>query len=271
MKTKLQLIVIGVAMLAGTTNAQQVQIDSLDSNGELTWTAPSGSVCSVEWTDDLVPSADWRQDWGELKNISCTNDTQTAQVPMFFRVTCWTNGLFWNVETGNRATLSATNAFGQCWTQNVEVVGTLEVPALPYNSYLLSKTENIYDELNPPVDISGNSLVRYRRSTDTAVLEVADFEREYIIYTNAPIGTTWAYEDYNGNTWSATIETNETISVPAGTFSCQRYRKTLVGSMHPKPWIDIWFEPKGGVRKVHFYLLSNPAAAPSVYELLSTE
>ena len=270
MKTVIMIAVAGLAMFTNGVWAQQVEISSLDSNGQISWTAPSGSVCSVEWASGLAPSPTWRQDWDGQRNILCTNGAGTVEVPMFFRVNCWTNGLLWHYRMGNTGVLGVTNAYGQCWTQRVTNAGSLDLPAVSSERFSLVWWENTYDESNPPVGLFPDRS-NFRRSTDMAVLELADFEREYTIYTNAPVGTTWTYQDSNGYDWEATIETNETITVPAGTFACQRYRKTLIGTSHPTPWIFVWHEPRGGVKKVHNYLLSDLGAAPVVYELLSVE
>ena len=70
---------------------QEVEIQSFGHNGNLTWSGPSGSVCTVEWSGQLTPSPDWRHNWDGLEYIVMSNQTGAATVPMFYRVVCWTN------------------------------------------------------------------------------------------------------------------------------------------------------------------------------------
>ena len=260
MKTVIMMVIAGLVMFASSIWAQVVEISSIDSNGQISWTAPSGSVCSVEWASGLTPSPEWQQDWDKLQSISCPTGEGTAEVPMFFRVNCLTNGLLWNYRRGSVGILGvSTNGYDYSWTQRNTVAGWFDLPAVSSEPFSLQWRENIYQ------DGDSTGSLSFRRSTDMAVLEMADYEREYTLYTNAPVGTTWTYQDYNGHYWEATIETNETITVPAGTFTCQRYRKTVIGAP-PTSYILIWFEPGGGVKKV--YANFDP---PQVYELLSVE
>ena len=109
MKTKTTIIAALIIACVAVLHAQEVHIDSLDGNGQLTVTAPSNSDFTVEWASSLIPTVEWKQSWSSLKNIPCTNGTMTVEVPMFYRVTCWTNGLFVRMPVGRTFIYSVTN------------------------------------------------------------------------------------------------------------------------------------------------------------------
>ena len=83
-----QVLVISVAAWG-----QVVEITSFRSNGEASWVAPSGSVCTIEWASTLHPAPDWRRGWNEITGVLMTNSTATARVPLFYRVVCDTSPL----------------------------------------------------------------------------------------------------------------------------------------------------------------------------------
>jgi rhodanese-related sulfurtransferase len=62
-----------------------VVIESLSSNGVLTWTNSTlHGLCRVEWAPSL--QAPWRSSWEELCDIPVTNLLTERPVPMFYRV-----------------------------------------------------------------------------------------------------------------------------------------------------------------------------------------
>ena len=71
--------------------AQEVEIQSFAQNGALTWSAPTGSACTVEWTGSLTPTPDWQDNWDSPRHIVMSNETGQVTVPMFYRVMCSTN------------------------------------------------------------------------------------------------------------------------------------------------------------------------------------
>ena len=80
MKIKTTITAGLIIACATVLHAQEVYIDSLDGNGQLTVTAPSNSDFTVEWASSLTPSPDWQSNWMDLKNIHCTNETMTVDV-----------------------------------------------------------------------------------------------------------------------------------------------------------------------------------------------
>jgi hypothetical protein len=90
MKRSLQLCV-GIVLLGELASGQEVQITSFNHNGVVAWTAPSGSVCTIEWASRLATSQEWTRSWNAVTGLRMTNSQASAAVPMFYRVMCNTN------------------------------------------------------------------------------------------------------------------------------------------------------------------------------------
>lgn len=86
MKLVYTIFVTMIVTVTTIANAQEVRIESLSSNGKLTWQCPSNSDCTVEWANSLTGT--WNRTWLDLMNIRCTNSIASASVPMFYRVSC---------------------------------------------------------------------------------------------------------------------------------------------------------------------------------------
>ena len=80
-----------VAGLAAAAWGQDAEITSFQSNGEASWVAPSGSVCTVEWASTLHPAPDWQRSWNSLSGVLMADSNATASVPLFYRVVCDTD------------------------------------------------------------------------------------------------------------------------------------------------------------------------------------
>ena len=92
MKTKIQSLFIGLALLAGVYQAAaQIVISSFSQNGVLVCTnLQPGSVASVQWASSL--SGPWQTNWATLSGVTVSNNgTITVSVPMFYRVLGQTN------------------------------------------------------------------------------------------------------------------------------------------------------------------------------------
>lgn len=65
---------------------------------------------------------------------------------------------------------------------------------------------------------------------------------EQLLWQNAPVGTSWSYDEIDGSTTYVTVEaTNETVVVPAGTFEgCLKFRKTAPS--WGGDWVE-WVQP----------------------------
>jgi hypothetical protein len=86
---------VGLAALLLVVSAagQEVEITSFSGNGTIEWTAPSGSVCTVEWGSGLTASQGWSRSWNGISGILMTGTHASASVPMFYRVVSNTNPL----------------------------------------------------------------------------------------------------------------------------------------------------------------------------------
>jgi hypothetical protein len=92
MKRSVPMCFVAV-LLIGIASGQEVVVTSFKDNGVVGWTAPSGSVCTIEWAADLTSSQDWSRSWNDISGILMTNTHANASVPMFYRVICNTNPL----------------------------------------------------------------------------------------------------------------------------------------------------------------------------------
>lgn len=82
---------LGCFMLVALAAGQQVVVTSLHTDGSLHWAAPSGTICRVEWTGTLAPTATWARSWNPVQGLRMTGTAAVAVVPMFYRVVCDTN------------------------------------------------------------------------------------------------------------------------------------------------------------------------------------
>jgi hypothetical protein len=103
------------------------EILSFSRNGDITWTAPSGSVCTVEWAQTLT-SSNWKHNWVDLDEIRISESEVTVGVPMFYRVLCHTNGYLQPMRIGSVLSYTASNSFDHNWTLTETVGGTLHFP-----------------------------------------------------------------------------------------------------------------------------------------------
>ena len=74
-----------------------------------------------------------------------------------------------------------------------------------------------------------------------------DLNNNYsIIYKNYYVGQKWSYTDYDGNKiTSEVLSINESVTVPAETFSCVKIRET--DSKNKSYCYDTYFSPKYGI------------------------
>jgi len=83
--------VIACAVFASFAHAQTTEVTSFRSSGTVSWSAPSGSVCTVEWKSSLASTAAWQRSWNSIDGVLMAGPSTTAAVPMVYRVTCNTN------------------------------------------------------------------------------------------------------------------------------------------------------------------------------------
>ena len=264
---KAMIAVTACILVVSFAHGQEVRIESFGHNGDLTWSGPSGSVCTIEWADSLAPTALWRRGWTELKNISLTNSGAKAAVPMFYRVAAYTNGLFLHMPIGRTYVYSASNSVGDTWTEEVSCVGFVEGPKLTNGSHYVLLSWRTTGE-------PGGSLWNLSAS-DRAVY---NFRGDHIVDTKwqaGSVGTTWTNVlDADGDTMVVRIETNETVTVPAGTFqNCMKFRE-YEDNEPPgadPPWAMYWWVKPGlfFVKHVDYFTEDAGTKGPNVLTLES--
>ena len=258
-----QRLLVGVLLGVGAVGqGQEVRIDSFSGNGLMTWQAPSNSDCTIEWASSLSSTAKWSRSWLELMNLGCTSGVTTCGVPMFYRVSSWTNGLFVRMPIGRTFVYAASNALAQTWTQEVFFAGMLTIPSMTNNYVALSSSDHYQG--SPPAGSSENKT-HLLRSTDKAMYGFESVGAEYVAWQNAPLGTTWT----NGSEVRL-IVTNETITVPAGTFTgCIKFQSTDTSAPPPfNTWYE-WVKPGLFMVKWIDYYVDETNATPVVYQLQS--
>ena len=264
----------GALIVAGTAGAQSVVVNSFDQNGLMAWTAPSGSVCTVEWASSLTPTPHWSRSWHELTSITATNAGTSAHVPMFYRVTCWTNGLFLSYPLGRTYVYTVSNALGQAWTYEGTSLGNVTGPSFTNHTYVLVRYR-AYGAINDPVGVDGVGDGVMGLS-DSAAYEQMQNGREAIMWQNSPVGTTWTNDSGPGygsevSVWSV-VSNGVSVSVPAGTFeNCIVYRLAPQTPENPPPYDErVYYYVKPGlalVKLVDYWNESN--AVPVISELES--
>jgi len=275
------IVAVVVFVSALVVSAQEVEIQSFGNNGELTWLAPSGSVCTIEWTSSLVPTANWQRSWIRQLDRPCSESVTTSTVPMFYRITAWTNGLFVSLPAARTYVYSVSNALGQLWTQELTCAGVLSLSS-SREHYALVTITNIYSGAGRPdgsdawrAFLIGEGLCR---STESAFFARRGDDRDasygvadHTIWQAAPYGTTWTNPpDEDGDVAVRTLVTNETVAVPAGTFEgCLKYSTLYPDDVgHPRPEIIHWVKPGFHcVKTVDYWEETN--ATPVVFQLQS--
>jgi len=217
-------IILGALL---TCRAQEVHIDSLASNGRMTWSAPTGSVCRVEWAASLGSNAVWRQDWLSLQGIATKSSNTTVEVPMFYRVSCVTNFFF--PLPVNRQFAYRFQEGSQVSTQIFWFGGRLTMPWTS-NEYAAFRGSS-----------SSTIGLGFVRSTSDTLYEIWHGV-EQPLFRLAPVGTVWTIEKGRSALVQVTIETNEVVSMPAGTFSALKHRREVVQADCFYELGDVWYE-----------------------------
>ena len=154
--------------------------------------------------------------------------------------------------------MSVSNAAGNVWTQTVSVVGTVYIPSKSDDFRILE----MLNPINPP-----NAPILAVRSTESAFYGIdKNCGAEELGFTNAPLGVGWT-DTACGNITVATNEAIESVTVPAGTFTCIRVRKQRLNTSIPNPvWIE-WWSPGFGQVKWIDYNVDPSEYPPVVYQL----
>jgi len=218
-------------LLAGSTalQADDTNILSLTANGRLTFTNSfTNGLFTVQWAPAL--QSNWNESWDSLKYLVPTASVTTVSVPMFYRVTCLTNQ-FIPTPIGRQFIYAVTNADGSTNTLQATFIGCLK---------LSSDKEYSILELLTPCSVS----LLPCRSTATDFYEIPfDISKtEGTTWRNGPPGMSWTNQWCDGSSDQITILTNEVVTVPAGTFDCQKTEVREINNNLNLRWI-YWVKP----------------------------
>jgi hypothetical protein len=258
---KSTVAVVATILIALSAQAQ-VEITTFGQNGQLSWSAPSNSVCTIQWIPSLTTGTNWQQHWAYLDGLVQTSGTRTLDVPMFYRVVCWTNGWLQPLPVGRVTSFDVANKLSQTWAMTTAVHGIL-VPG----DYRFVRSEEVYGGGQP--EGFGGDSTDYTRSTDEACYSLqGPFETP--IWRSGAVGFAWTnviLGSPGDRTNVCTIEAKENVVVPAGTFNCLKIHIVQSPAFNPIPeWYD-WVSQGYGLVKRSNYNISNTNAAPVVYQL----
>ena len=275
------ILSVAVLMAASALQAQTVIIDSLDSNGKLTATVPSNAVYSVEWVSELTPAPDWQQGWSHLRDVLSTNGTVEVEVPMFYQLTCWTNGLFLQAPVGRTFHYAVSNQLAEpdTWDRHVHVMADAYMPHQT-NNYRTIWTEDWYSSpAEIPVGAQSRGTTFMRVDGDSAYVLDSEFEpgpmQEDLVWKNGPVGTTWSYLASTPHTTiHSEIKAIEDVVIGATTYeNCLKIESTGVyqdwlADSPDRRYIE-WIQPNGYLVKSENYWVGSDFtnATPIVSEL----
>lgn len=266
MNTKAVITTGLIIVCSLTLYAQEVYIDSLEGHGQLTLNAPSNSDFTVEWASSLTPSPKWRSSWIDLYNIQTSNGIMTVDVPMFYRVTCWTNGLLARGPVGRTYTYGITNKYGQAWTEKLLIAGQATIPSMS-NNYVVIASSQEWDAAMPQ-GAESEPEVGFIRLTDKSLFYMDPaYQLEVEIWRMDEVGTSWTNFDE-----VVSVEAYESVTVPAGTFTnCLRLHQRDLDAVGSDTGARIWIKPGFIEIKSVYYAdwTDPPDAAPVVYQLQS--
>ncbi len=254
MKTR-TILSAAVLMAVSALQAQTVVIDSLDSNGKLTATVPSNAVYTVEWVGALDSTNGWQQGWSHLRDIESTDGTVEVEVPMFYRLSCWTNGLFLYAPVGRTFHYAVSNQVAETWNRYAQVMADAYIPHQT-NNYRTIWTEDWYSSPAViPVGAQSRRAMFMRVDEDSAYVLDSEFApgpmQEDLVWKNGPVGTTWSYDASTPHTTiNSEILAIEDVVIGAKTYEdCLKIESTGVYqdwlADYPDRRYVEWVQPNG--------------------------
>lgn len=85
MKHRICILLLALIAETFSSNAEEIEIQSLSRDGTLTWTNSSLNwTCRVEWASS--PEGPWKTNWEGLTAIVPTNAVMEVKVPRFYRI-----------------------------------------------------------------------------------------------------------------------------------------------------------------------------------------
>lgn len=264
-----KMTVLMGTLLTGATllQAQVVKIDALQGNGRLTATVPPNSVYSVEWSNSLE-SPQWHDNWSQLRGVASSNGVVDVSVPMFYRLSCSTNGWFVNVPIGRTFTYSVSNALGQTWSEVITVVSDTYIPSLGH-SYRVLAVNPVWSGTIPSGAPASAQLILLRPTANDASIISDSLDSEIPYWKNAGAGSNWTYVNA-GDTNAVDVAAIENVTVGAGSYTnCLKiHRQDLNPGASQNQWNE-WIKPGFFMVKWEDYAITDTNAAPVVYELQS--
>lgn len=274
-------IITGLAVLLSVAATQaQYTVDIDPVGGKLTASIPTNSVYSIQWAGTLDPTNRWYRDWSHLRNQKSEDGSVEIDVPLAFKLTCWTNGLFVNPPVGRTYYYSVTNQLGDTWTNEVQVLGDTYIPALT-NSYRTMWKEDWYAApYLIPVGAESRGAVFMRSDENGAYVLDSLYQpgpiQEDLIWTNGPVGTTWSFEASGPHTTiHSEIVAIEDVIIGTNTYeNCIKIHSVgdnqfWYGTNYPVRAFTEWIQPGGYlVKRMNWWLGADYTnAAPVVTEL----
>jgi len=255
MKTKANLIAAILMIGLATLHAQVVTIDSLDANGRLTATVPSNAVYTVEWAGSLTSSNGWQKGWSQLRDVKSADGTVDTEVPMFYRLSCWTNGLFLNAPVGRTFLYAVSNQVDETWNRNAHVMADAYIPHQT-NNYRTIWIEDWYSAPSLiPVGAQSRRATFMRVDEDSAYVLDSEFApgpmQEDLVWKNGLVGTTWSYSSSTPHTTiDSEIKAIEDVVIGTTTYeNCLKIESTGVyqdwlADYPDRRYIE-WIQPNG--------------------------
>ena len=161
-------------------------------------------------------------------------------------------------KVGQTFTFDVKDGVGSTWEYKTVASGTARISLNGQKYYIIESLG--YES---PEDFN-MALVR---SVSKKVYIYSGSGEETLVLQNAPVGTTWTYEDSDGRTIERTIEAIETVTVPAGTFEgCLKFFHKCISCNPPVEFTREWSKPGFGMVKEIDYYTDNP---PKTKELKS--
>lgn len=261
---------LGIALLTMQTIAlaqDQVVIRQLGRDGKLEWSVPTtNAVSTVEWSHSV--DGPWNQTWADLLNLNSNETTLAASVPMFYRISTWTNGLLAEVRPGVRMTYRAQDQNGRIWNSEWDLVGYITFPGID-DTYTMMRRPEYGDSFEGVGEDVNFSMMVFQATAN----KVVEYEgREQLLYQDASVGTVWTNE-YRETTGTVTITAREEITVPADSFSTIKH---VVEISDPHccglpARVVTWVARGVGVVRQERYLESTDPNPGRTYELLSVK
>lgn len=284
------MLILGFSIIsASASSAQSVVIDSLDSTGQLTATVPSNSVYSVEWIGALDSSNGWQKAWGHLRDLESEDGNVDVEVPMAYRLTCWTNGVFLNAPIGRTFHYKVTNGAptNNVWRQEIKVLGDTYMGDTDEVYRMVSVVEYYGHADNPPIGAQSRGTLLLRSDETMSHHFDVYYNTEYSAWREGTNGTQWAYFSSQVETTNdAVILAHEDIDITTtnGVVTYEDCVKIYTeGRTNGFAWQQAfpvrdyteWIKPGGFVVKSEnnwlFYTAETAAevaaASPVVYEL----